>query len=92
MEEDPATIATLIREIHGDLKVVTSQMAEVVVKQSELAEHQREANGRTLKLELSVAEANGAINLGKWMFGSVIALLSLGVALAGVVLTILIAT
>lgn len=82
----------LLREIHGDLKVVKSQLVEVAEKQAELAEHQRIANGRTLKLELSVAEAHGAIGLGKWMFAALMTVMGLGVAVASVVLTIIIAS
>lgn len=83
--------AELIREMHGDMKVVKQRIEQVAATQTELTEHQRIANGRTLKLELDVAEAKGAINVSKWMFGAVMALLGLGVAIASVVLTILIA-
>ena len=76
----------LILEMHGDIKVIREKVTE-------LEKHQRETNGRLGSLErrddehaLAVARVDGAIAFGRWVLGITLAVMSVGAAVAGVIL------
>ena len=83
------SIETLIRDMHGDMKVVKTQITTMSLFQSELSEHQRVANGRTMKLEIAAAEEQGARKITRYLLGVTLAMMTVGVGIAGVVLTLL---
>ena len=78
----------VIREMHGDVRVIKTEMKNLAETQRELTEHQKEANGRTLKLEIETAETRGAVSVSRYLLATLIALMGVGIGIASIVLTI----
>ena len=76
-----AQVEGLIREMHGDLKVVKSDVAEV-------KEHQRLTNGHIADLKAESYRVAGAVSMLRWMVSFTLAGIGTGAALAGVILAI----
>jgi len=82
--EEP--IDTLIRQMHGDLKVV-------VVKVEELAGHVAAQNGRLSLVEgqqrtqnIHTARIEGAVSFGRWLLAATLSVMTVGVGIAGLIL------
>ena len=71
----------LIREIHGDLKVVKSDVAEVKM-------HQRETNGHIADLKAEHYRQAGVIAILRWLISFTLAGIGAGAAVAGIILAI----
>lgn len=75
------TDAELIRDMHGDIKVIKAET-------SEIKEHQKRTNGAVAELRTEQLKAEGALGVLKWLVGVTIAMVGVGAAVAGVVLAI----
>ena len=73
--------AELIRDMHGDIKVIRSEVVEIKV-------HQQRTNGAVARLSEEQLIAKGALGIVKWMIGFTIGMVGVGAAVAGIVLAI----
>ena len=68
-----------------DMAVVRTNITEIGRDVGEVKGHQITANTRTSKLEAEAHKAEGALGMFRWLLGVILALMTAGVGLAGVI-------
>ena len=74
-----AEVSDLIREMHGDLKVLVDRVGKI-------EQHQAATNGNVATLKANDLRQEGAMSVLKYMLAVTLTVVSLGVGVAGLVL------
>lgn len=74
-----AEVSDLIREMHGDIKVLVERVTAI-------EQHQAVTNGSVATLKANDLRQEGAMSVLKYMLGVTLAIVTAGVGVAGLVL------
>ena len=78
-----AEVSDLIREMHGDLKVLVDRVGKI-------EQHQAATNGNVATLKANDLRQEGAMGVLRWLVLTTLGVVSAGAGVAGVVLALVV--